>query len=269
MQISQITTSKGRFSDVAKNLPHWLNSDIKQLILVDYFCPDHTGMKVLESKYGDDPRLIVLIVGPEVAGPFYNHPKAKNIGVAVAQNEILSFIDADIKTSAYYTKMIATAFRAGADVVCGVAKGFGEHNESFSKVLPETYRLDSQFAVRNAVFYDLNGFSESSGWCVDSYDFLLRCRLREKTRIKQIEQNPWISHTPIHDHSLIDQFLSSKLDLENLTKVFVANWERAAYNRKLTLRAQPGQIFGLNGNSNGIRLYKNGIQKAFAPGDDI
>lgn len=267
MQISQITASKGRYIDVAKNLPHWLNSGVKQLIVVDYFCPDHTGKKLLDSKFGSDPRLIVIIVGPSTAGPFYNHSKARNIGVNAAQNEIFSFIDADVKTTEYYNKQLLTAFKSGADVVCGVPKTFSEHNENFSNNIPDTYRLDRQFAVLNAVFYDLNGFDESSGWYVETYDFLLRCRLREKTKIKWIEQTPWISHNPVHSSDNADSLLSIKLD--NPRNVYVDSWKRAAYNRKLTLRAQPGQLFGLDGKGDGIHLYKNGIHRAFSPGDDL
>lgn len=267
MQITQITTSKGRYDDVIKNLPYWLNSGIKQLVLVDFFCPDNTGKRLLDTKFGSDPRLTIIIVGPAVAGPFYNHSKARNIGVTAAQNEALSFIDADIKTTEYYVKLQTQSFKGGADVVCGVPKNFSEHNESFSTAIPETYRFDGQIAVRNAVFYDLNGFDESAGWGVEGYDFLLRCRLREKTVIRRIEQVPWIAHTPVHDHADIDKFLSVKL--VDPAKVYVDSWTRAAYNRKLTLRAQPGQIFGLNGKGDGIALYKNGIHKAFAPGDDL
>lgn len=87
--ISAVVTCKGRLEHLAQTLPALHQSGVKEIILVDYDCPDKCGLWA-ESKF---PSVKVIYVSDK---PLFNRSDARNTGARAASCEWLLFIDADV-----------------------------------------------------------------------------------------------------------------------------------------------------------------------------
>ena len=86
---SIITTCKGRLDHLKQSLPTMVSQGAKEVIVVDYSCPDGAGDYVA-SQYPE-----VRLVRVEGEQHFSNW-KARNAGAEAATGDMLVFVDADI-----------------------------------------------------------------------------------------------------------------------------------------------------------------------------
>lgn len=85
---SIITTCKSRLSHLKLSLPKMLTQTCKEVIVVDYSCPEGTGEFV---KKNFPSVRIVSVTGEE----HFSNWKARNRGASVAASDVLVFVDAD------------------------------------------------------------------------------------------------------------------------------------------------------------------------------
>lgn len=271
--ITQITTCKGRFDSVKRNIGKWLETDIGQLVLVDFACPQETGLQVARSKYANDPRLIVMTIAPEVAGPFYSHAFARNTGVYCARYENILFMDADCIASNFHIKSINNQLAKNEKKLFvnmtepelkDIYKPEGEHK------LPPNFHLHGQIAITSSLFYDINGFNEEyEGWGGETYDLILRSyefMMSKKPIYFNDISGGFLRHQE-HDNDLRNKYLATS------TEDLQASFQRAmtfyAKLREVSPRAQPGKPFGHSTISEHVTVYKNKSKVAYAPGQDI
>lgn len=89
MKYSIITTCKNRLSHLKQSLPTFVLQQDAEVIVVDYDCPEKTRDYVRENF----PAVKVVAIDNE---PKFSATIARNFGAAVADGEILIFMDADI-----------------------------------------------------------------------------------------------------------------------------------------------------------------------------
>ena len=89
LNLTLITTCKGRLHDLQKTLPIMIASTAREIVVVDYGCPQGTkdwlkdGFPEIKRVYVDDD-------------PGFNLGRARNLGAEAATSDWLCFIDADI-----------------------------------------------------------------------------------------------------------------------------------------------------------------------------
>jgi len=270
MGITQITPVKGRKEFLFKNIEYWLKQSIDQLVIVDLACPEQSGPDLIKSKYAKDPRLIVVLVDKETAGPFYSHGFARNIGVHAARHDLLFFLDVDCRASDFYIKEAAHRMdrEGGADVYCNLPPDF--LLSQYLDQLPLDLSRDRQFFIRNAIFYDINGFNqEYTGYAAETYDLLIRAKMRTDNFSYSSMTN--LLRIMPHDDTLRDQYLPFSISNGSDYKQLMFKKSMDYYKRvsKLSPRTQPGIQFGItSSNPKALRVYKSGVEMAFRPGDD-
>lgn len=277
MHISQITTVKGRKNDLLSNLPRWLDTPINQIILVDFACPEHTGKAVLDSKYGSDARVTVLIVDPEIAGPFYNHGFARNIGASIAKNDLLFFLDSDCR---YNSDLLEFAEEKREDfgfahrmviTPCELSTtGHGISEFMLKRGIPDKHQVAGQVIISNSIFYNINGFSEEHNlWGMETYDLLIRSEqsgVQFYSVADKLNLN-WVYHRD-HSDELIDRYLPMNFETqEDKEKAFLRSFWFYFRRRLRTFRAQPGRRFGIDEPTRKITMFVGGQFKLFRPGD--
>jgi hypothetical protein len=86
--VSIITTCKGRLEHLKRSLPRMVAQGSAEVIVVDYSCPEGTG----EFVRANFPSVRVVAVDGQT---HFSNWKARNAGAALAQSDLLVFIDAD------------------------------------------------------------------------------------------------------------------------------------------------------------------------------
>lgn len=273
MGISQITTVKGRWSDVESRLAGWLNSHIDELVVVDVDCPEDTSKRLLSGRFARHPKLTVVTLGPEPAGPYFNHAFARNVGAQAARHEWLQFLDADCRFSVRACDKLQALCcpeleedpddrEPPLDLIlcCGIQDGDHAH-------LPGTWTVDGQCLVRNAIFHSVNGYNEtcSSGFGAEAYDFYQRAA-HVTDRIRRISRAE-ILHEP-HGDDVRDRFLSFPFSSDPLLreKAFLRQRKSLADRRERHHRAQPGRPFGLIA-SRQVVVHRAGTPQPFRAGE--
>jgi len=89
IQITYITTCKGRLHHLKQSLPVVARQQNLRVIVVDYDCPDGTG----EWVKANFPSVEVVKVAN---APFFQLSHARNVGAAAANTRWLAFFDADV-----------------------------------------------------------------------------------------------------------------------------------------------------------------------------
>ena len=87
--LSIVTTCKGRLAHLQQTLPTYVRARARQVIVVDYDCPEGTAGWVKRNF----PTVDVTRVADKSS---FNLPEARNRGAALAVGEYILFIDADI-----------------------------------------------------------------------------------------------------------------------------------------------------------------------------
>ncbi len=87
--ISIITTCKGRLHHLQQTLPTFLQANVKQVVIVDFDCPDGTA-DWIRANHGT---VDVVTISDR---PMFNLAEARNRGAEAATGAFLMFIDADI-----------------------------------------------------------------------------------------------------------------------------------------------------------------------------
>lgn len=105
-QFTLVTTCKGRLDDLKQTLPHMLNCGAREVIVVDYSCPQGTGEWVARHH----PRAKVVYVKGE---PGFNLGNARNHGALAATTEWVCFIDADVIPLPGYASWLDGSLVAG------------------------------------------------------------------------------------------------------------------------------------------------------------
>jgi hypothetical protein len=85
---SIITTCKGRLDHLKQTLPKMLGQGAKDVIVVDFSCPQGTG----EWVTANFPAARVVAVRNQ---DYFSNWKARNAGASVANSDVLAFVDAD------------------------------------------------------------------------------------------------------------------------------------------------------------------------------
>lgn len=175
-RLSIVTTCKGRLHHLKESLPRFLAQPDAEVIVVDYDCPDGTGLFV-EKEF---PRARVVKVADR---PHFNTSRARNLGAAQATADWLAFLDADIVIK--------------PDFLTGNASNMAEANAffHFRMTSPETGSSFGSCLVRRADFQAVGGYDElMDGYGGEDQDFYFRLVLLGRFR------------KPL-DHALIDRII--------------------------------------------------------------
>lgn len=271
MPITQITTVKGRLTSVLKNLPRWLSTDIDELVLVDYDCPEHTASRVTKTKHFKDHRLKLVRAETEFTGPYYNHGRARNIGAQAAKYDIFLFLDADCYV---FPSLIEAIKQKEEDdiylqeVICTQTAMSAEHVIETTGKLPTTWAQDGQLFIKNAVFYDLNGFVEdNAGWGCETYDLVARAAQLD-INIRDYHPAVFVNHVA-HNNDVRDRYLprSFKSVKGGRNGLFMESWRDLKNRRKTMVRAQPGKHFGLTEPSKHVYSVRQNGNFTLVPGE--
>lgn len=94
--ISIIIPVKDRLDHLQECIPSWVSqmSCDREIIIVDYNCPQSSGAWVKENYPG------VRVIRAQVKSKHWNLCEARNLGIRFAKNEILGIFDADTIMSA-------------------------------------------------------------------------------------------------------------------------------------------------------------------------
>ena len=273
--VSQITPVKGRYEDVLKNIKHWFDSGVGEVIIVDYDCPDTTAEKLMKSKYAKNPRLKIVAVSPEMAGPFYNHSRARNIGAQAARFEYMLFLNADSYVSPEFISRISYTdddtdeTNGQEDTVKPDVYGFvspkGLKKVVSEFTLPDSYSTDSQLAIRNAAFHKVNGFAEENpGWAAETYDIIYRI-IKSGGKYKYLGGTNLAIKCRPHN----DQVRYRYLPIKPRDKIILfSESAMALYSRSIKcLRAQPCRPLGIAKPTNDVKLIRDSSCVAMIPGE--
>lgn len=260
MKLSQITTVKGRLDDVKLNIGRWLNNPhLDELIIVDWACPQNTGQYVRDN-YKKDPRVKVVFISPEDAGPFFNLGAARNLGARRAKNQHLFFLDADCYANQlFYDKLdlYSDASIGNPDAPDSLGDMLdllvtGTHcisETTSTSSLLDTWTIDGQCIIRSHLLHSINGYVEGFGWGGESYDLYLRAvrfgnsRCNSRCRIGFFPEGG-IVHRP-HSDELRHQYYpvgwETTIDRDDR---HVKRSRLLKIRRDRSFRAQPGRPFG-------------------------
>ena len=206
-----------------------------------------------------DPRLYVVRVDPEIAGPFYNHSRARNIGAQVAKHNYLLFLDADCFTDSFTIARIKELFEEES---VEVVTAFNPSDKNVNqRELPDSWTVDGQIAMSFRPFCLVNGFNEThSHWGGETYDIFMRiCQWNrlDKKKDKDILcveglKSPFKFSHQDHDDDLRTRY--SPTDFIGTTKsdVYCKSCEYLKSKRSISVRAQPGDRYGISQASEGV-----------------
>jgi glycosyltransferase involved in cell wall biosynthesis len=194
---SIITTCKGRLEHLKKSLPTMVAQPCNEVIVVDYSCPQGTGGFVSANFPS------VRLVSVEGQDHFSNW-KARNAGAAVANSDVLIFVDADTlladgaiqwisehvppRTFGYFDTRTSQGFnRVGIRVAANQLKGF--------QVVPTA-------AFRRAGGYDevLEGYAAGADTDLEQKLAMLGLRRRalDSSIVKSVIEHDASSRTQHH-----------------------------------------------------------------------
>lgn len=285
--ITQITTCKGRFEDVERNLPRWLASDIDKLVLVDFDCPDGLTRRIKESGILEkDKRVSVMQVGPRTAGPFYDHGRARNMGSQVQPASYLFFLDADSTVRAGVVDDIKqraarldddnrTGSVSESDVYTPIARMPAKLKYEGA---PLNWTLEGQLFIRSSTFILLNGFCEGQekGWGGETHDLVMRASLFGAS-LEHLSPTSF-QHNP-HDDVVRCRHLARRfISFDKRLPLFKEGDKRDAMFREAaehfvsryarSVRAQPGRQLGLSGPSDDVIIWTGPTYRRFSPNDN-
>lgn len=143
-----VTTCKARLGHLKRSLPQMLAQGCKEVVVVDYSCPERTAAYVTEHF----PAVRVVVV--DDPGP-YSHSRARNAGAAAASADSLIFCDAD-------TILADQAVRWLSDNLPVSAYGFFELKTSGSFNRAGTRLANNQ--LRGFHVIPANAFQEIGGY---------------------------------------------------------------------------------------------------------
>jgi GT2 family glycosyltransferase len=147
---SIVTTCKGRLDHLKQSLPAMIAQGAKEVIVVDYSCPQGTGAFVRANF----PSVRVVTVEGET---YFSLWKARNAGASVAGGDVLVFVDAD-------TVLAEGAIARMSDSLPKHAYGFFDHKTSraFNRSGPAlaANQLKGFHAVPAEAFRRLGGYDE-------------------------------------------------------------------------------------------------------------
>ncbi len=156
MNLAFITTSKGRLHHVRETLPLLAAGGARQVILVDYGCPERTGDWVEANL----PGVEVVRVQDD---PGFCLARARNIGARHARAAWLAFIDADIRVSPGWCEWMRANLAPGRFYRAGPVDGVR---------VPDAY--GSCVCSRQA-FVASGGYDEAfRGWGGEDVEFYAR-----------------------------------------------------------------------------------------------
>jgi glycosyltransferase involved in cell wall biosynthesis len=107
LQISAVTTCKGRLAHLQETLPLLMAQPFHEVIVVDYDCPDGVGDWVAEA--WPAARVVRLYDRPR-----FNAAKARNAGAAVATAPWLFLVDADVRVAPNFLEATFGRLEPGA-----------------------------------------------------------------------------------------------------------------------------------------------------------
>lgn len=268
--ISMVVATKDRTADVMAHLPLWLTSDVDEVILVAWACPDEIGKHVFSSAWGRHPKLRMVWISPGAAGPDFNLGLARNLGAGVARHEWLLFGNVDQRFTPRFTSQLRNRAMLGADMVLA-----GRHCRDPLRLgcLPPGWEVDGTCLIRNSLFYTINGYNETEpGWGGESYDLYLRADACLRGRHGRgvvgyfdPEQVTTRAHGDElrHRHSL-RRFMEREEEFLRRMEMFTAA-------RKAHHRSQPGRMLGMNLHNIGepMEFVSLGVRHTYTPGMDI
>jgi glycosyltransferase involved in cell wall biosynthesis len=100
---SIVTTCMGRLDNLKRTIPRMASQKNTELVVVDYNCPQGTGEFVRQNY----PRAKVVSERVETQ---FNLARARNLGAAQAEGEIIAFLDADVIVSENFSAELEQAF---------------------------------------------------------------------------------------------------------------------------------------------------------------
>jgi predicted glycosyltransferase involved in capsule biosynthesis len=178
MQISQVTTCKGRWDSVEKNWKKWVESGVDELIFVDAGCPEKSGDRLFEISPDVRRMTTVLKVDPASTNDRFHLTKFRNLGALRARNELLFFCDADCSVSPFFIEQVRATFDARkrhADLMIADENLTREDVVYRDSELPLNWAAHGQCFIRNYIFVGINGYDERhQHWGGEAYDLYIR-----------------------------------------------------------------------------------------------
>ena len=158
--LSAVVTCKGRLAHLKETLPLLMSLPLREVVVVDYDCPDGAGAWVSKSF----PRATLVKVTER---PQFNASEARNLGAAAAAAHWLLFIDADTRVNAGFWDEIVGKLEPGVFIVAQ----------------PRVPELVGTFVTAQPDFEALGGFDEiMQGWGGEDTDFLERLEMLGRRR---------------------------------------------------------------------------------------
>jgi glycosyltransferase involved in cell wall biosynthesis len=153
--VSAVVTCKGRLEHLRQTLPLLMALPLRQIVVVDYDCPDGSGPWVAEAF----PQATLVRATDR---PHFNASAARNLGAAAATAPWLLFIDADTRVTPGLWDALVARLAPGVFIV---AK-------------PRVPELCGTFVTARSDFEALGGFDETfQGWGAEDTDFLERLEM--------------------------------------------------------------------------------------------
>ena len=93
MDLSIVTTCKSRLHHLKQTLPLMMATGAREIIVVDYDCPQGTAAWVQTQASPSQPIKVVQVT----QAPEFNHARARNLGWTAASAPWVAFVDADVR----------------------------------------------------------------------------------------------------------------------------------------------------------------------------
>jgi hypothetical protein len=150
--MSAVVPCKGRLARLKHTLPLLLDLPLREVVVVDYDCPEGTGDWV-ESAF---PAAKLVRAKDR---PFFNASMARNLGARATSAPWLFFVDVDTRVAPGFWDAILGQLAPGAFVIAE----------------PRELELWGTFVTSRADFDALGGFDETfEGWGGEDTDFIER-----------------------------------------------------------------------------------------------
>lgn len=205
-----ITTCMGRLSHLQASLPNMVSQAAREVIVVDYSCPDGAA----EYVRANFPTVRVVSIEGET---YFSNWRARNSGASIARSDVLVFVDADVVLAEGAIEWLAQHLPRRAYGFF-TSKDSASFNRSRSQL--GANQLKGFHVVPSAAFRKVGGYDEvfegyASGADTDLEDRLGLTGLKrfalDRSIIESVIEHDSASRLEHHDPSIAQSYFAGVL----------------------------------------------------------